>query len=395
MKALKDLIIDGLIRLLTYTNSSPSNGDFWYDGTDICFRSGGVTYKIGAGGTFQPLDSNLTTLAGLTPTTNNFITSVGGAWASRTPSQVKTTLSISNTDVSGLGTLATQNGTFSGTSSGTNTGDQIISDATLSTSDITTNNFSTAKHGFVPKGTNIGYFLKDDGTWAAVTGGSATSTVTVAQTSHGFSVGDIIRQTSTVNVYAKAKADTAANAEVIGFVTTVTDANNFVYTLPGLITSAGIPSGTTGDVYFLSASTAGAMTTTDPAIAGAAGTVSKPILSLIESGTIGYFHNFRGVVKSSSQVTNVVESTASFDFGNETGSVVSTISSSVLTEANFKSFSYIPIAMSTTYLDDFYLNNLCFNIENIVDNDSFDIRAVAHNNASGTYYIKYRIIYIS
>ena len=57
-----------------------------------------------------------------------------------------------------------------GNQSGTNTGDQIISDATITTTDITTNNFSTAKHGFVPKGTNVGNFLKDDGTWATPAG---------------------------------------------------------------------------------------------------------------------------------------------------------------------------------------------------------------------------------
>lgn len=79
-----------------------------------------------AASTYQPLNSNLTTIAGLTATTNNFIVSVGGAWASRTPTQVKATLAITNTDVSGLGTLATQNGTFSGTSSGTNTGDNAV-----------------------------------------------------------------------------------------------------------------------------------------------------------------------------------------------------------------------------------------------------------------------------
>jgi hypothetical protein len=38
-------------------------------------------------------------------------------------------VSIANTDVSGLGTLATQSGTFSGTSSGTNTGDQTFLNA--------------------------------------------------------------------------------------------------------------------------------------------------------------------------------------------------------------------------------------------------------------------------
>jgi len=33
--------------------------------------------------------------------------------------------------------------------------------------------FSTAKHGLVPKGTDVGHFLKDDGTWAAGGGGGA------------------------------------------------------------------------------------------------------------------------------------------------------------------------------------------------------------------------------
>lgn len=46
--------------------------------------------------------------------------------ADLTATQVKTLLAIANTDVSGLGTLATQSGTFSGTSSGTNTGDQSV-----------------------------------------------------------------------------------------------------------------------------------------------------------------------------------------------------------------------------------------------------------------------------
>lgn len=43
---------------------------------------------------YQPLDSDLTTIAGLTATTDNFIVSVASAWASRTPAQVRTTLGL-------------------------------------------------------------------------------------------------------------------------------------------------------------------------------------------------------------------------------------------------------------------------------------------------------------
>lgn len=57
-------------------------------------------------GTYQPLDADLTTIAGLTPTTDNVIQSVAGAWASRTPAQVKTALAIAIADVASLqGTL--------------------------------------------------------------------------------------------------------------------------------------------------------------------------------------------------------------------------------------------------------------------------------------------------
>jgi hypothetical protein len=53
------------------------------------------------------------------------------------------------------------------TLSGSNTGDQTLRiDSTLPFTDNTTGDFSTTKHGYVPKGTNVGHFLKDDGSWA-------------------------------------------------------------------------------------------------------------------------------------------------------------------------------------------------------------------------------------
>jgi hypothetical protein len=52
----------------------------------------------------QPLDAELTLLASLAETTNNVIQSVSGAWASRTPAQLKATLALVKGDV-GLGNV--------------------------------------------------------------------------------------------------------------------------------------------------------------------------------------------------------------------------------------------------------------------------------------------------
>jgi len=56
--------------------------------------------------------------------------------------------------------------------SGTNTGDQTLpTDATITITDVTTNNSSTSKHGWFPKlPTPAGLFLKDDMTWSAPSG---------------------------------------------------------------------------------------------------------------------------------------------------------------------------------------------------------------------------------
>lgn len=72
----------------------------------------------------QASDADLTTIAGLTATTDNFIVSVSSAWASRTPAQVRTTLALVigtnvqawDTDLDTWATKTAPSGTVLGTS---------------------------------------------------------------------------------------------------------------------------------------------------------------------------------------------------------------------------------------------------------------------------------------
>ncbi len=76
---------EGLTKLYTTTGTN----------TDGAMDQNSTTTALN---TKQALDSDLTTIAGLAATTDNFIVAVASAWASRTPAQVKTTLSLNNVD---------------------------------------------------------------------------------------------------------------------------------------------------------------------------------------------------------------------------------------------------------------------------------------------------------
>lgn len=64
-----------------------------------------------------------------------------GVWTDQAYSNPSWITALANAKITGLGTLATQNGTFSGTSSGTNTGDQTTSnsDGSITVATGTTN----------------------------------------------------------------------------------------------------------------------------------------------------------------------------------------------------------------------------------------------------------------
>lgn len=118
----------------------------------------------------------------------------------------------------------------------------------------------------------------------------------ITQVAHGFAVGNFVRYSGTA--YVKAQADTGANAEVVGIVSAVADADNFTLQYGGRIT--GLSGLTAGTVYFLSAATAGLLTATEPTTFGQ---ISKPLL-LADSTTTGYFFNFRGVEVDALAIVN-------------------------------------------------------------------------------------------
>jgi hypothetical protein len=95
----------------------------------------------------------------------------------------------------------------------------------------------------------------------------------IFQTSHGFSVGEVLKTSSVAGEYELAQADSAANAEVVGIVSEVVDVDTYKIQIGGNLT-AGVPSGSHGDVVFLSPTVAGGTTTTKPSTNGQ---VIKPI----------------------------------------------------------------------------------------------------------------------
>lgn len=129
---------------------------------------------------------------------------------------------------------------------------------------------------------------------------TGATTITVAQTAHGFSTGNVLKSSGTADQYALAKADSAANAEVVGIVSRVIDANNFVMTTEG-VTTTGVPTNTAGTVYFLDPTTAGAVTATKPSTIGQ---VVKPVLTILNSATRALFsHSLLGILISAANTT--------------------------------------------------------------------------------------------
>ena len=167
----------------------------------------------------QPLDADLTTISGLTATTDNFLQSKAGAWASRTVAQVKTDLSLSGSNtgdqvsiVGITGTLAEFNtaltgadfATGGGTASGTNTGDVTLAGEnylTISAQVITANAVNLS-------GTHV------TGTLAAGRFPALTGDVTT--------IAGALASTIAANAVSLAKMSQVATGTILGRVTAAT-----------------------------------------------------------------------------------------------------------------------------------------------------------------------------
>lgn len=156
-------------------------------------------------------------------------------------------------------------------------------------SDVVKHSLATAESDFLVA-SGAGLFVKktlaETKTILGIGSGGSGMSKDIAQASHGFAVGDVLKYAT--GVYAKAKADSAANAEVVGIVSAVADTNNFTLLAGGYI--SGLSGLTSESVHFLSGATAGALTATEPTTEGH---VSKPLLIAV-STSAGYFFNMRG-----------------------------------------------------------------------------------------------------
>lgn len=115
----------------------------------------------------------------------------------------------------------TGNVTASAGSNSTTIAPGVVTEAMQVLADNTTQNFSTAKHGYVPKGTNVGNFLKDDGTWASIPSSSGGATSTSSATD--------ITLTNSSNRYQNVTMTAAGKYVILPDATTLTSAGGPVY----------------------------------------------------------------------------------------------------------------------------------------------------------------------
>jgi hypothetical protein len=135
-------------------------------------------------------------------------------------------------------------------------------------------------------------------------GGAATQNTlkeTFVQSGHGLAVGNAIRYNSVSSKWEKAIADSAANAEVVGVVSEVSDADTFTVVYQGWIDLPAF-SGISHPALFLSSTTAGGLTFSPPS---AIGTVVKPVAVRSSNGQGHIVVNYLGTQIGGSSTVSI------------------------------------------------------------------------------------------
>ena len=96
-------------------------------------------------------------------------------------------------------------------------------------------------------------------------------------------------------------------------------------------------------------------------------------------------------LQASTQWGSSISGVAILNFGNEEDAAIVTVLNVDITPSNLRLVTFVPQETVETSLDDFKLNGVSFNIENIISNTSFDVRGTALNGASGNYTVNYYI----
>lgn len=283
---------------------------------------------------YQPLDSDLSAIAALTPADNDLIQRKAGAWINRTPAQLKTDLALTKGDV-GLGSVVNADTTTTaniadsldkrfvtdaqravlGNTSGTNTGDQDLSglvpktttvnghalsaNVSVTKSDVgLANVLNVAQEPAISAGLATQYW-RGDKTWAALNSdavpeGSGNLYFTTGRASAAAPVQSVAGKTGVVSL-------------AVGDVSGAGTVSSVALTVPGVLFSVtGSPITTSGTLAFSLLNQTANTVLAGPTTGAAAGPTMRSLVAAdIPTLTSSKISDFNSAASSAAPVQSV------------------------------------------------------------------------------------------